>query len=250
MLIILVPLIPFIAAVLLMQCNRDPIRYRLPVVIGTVSCSLTIAGILWLTLNIGARGETLFSSLFMLPGTREALSISLIVDQIALRWLIIVSITLLLCQLLSLYYLIHRPAPQLPTSPFPHFPISLSPHNTAALFLAQAGLNTLFLAGSLVTVLIGWGITAAAVVLSTVDQTPTRNTYRQSGFMTLFLAVFFLLSALFLLYATTGHLAFAHDPDTLAPLLSSLTHGVHGPLVKSILNITALLLLLGVLPGM
>jgi len=217
--------------------DRHPSHRRLASLTGSVSILLTLilTAVLAGSPEIKTPVEYLFSPLFNLPGTAEPLSFSLIVDALTLRWLIYLSLAVIPFQVL---HSLHR-------NPDFHATGKL-----AAIHLAQAGLNTLFLAGSLVTGVIGWGLALGAIILSNAGPATPDSRKRFPGFMTLMLTVFFLIAAIFLFYAVIGKLSYTNDPLNQMTLLQTMLASKARGIVISVLSTAGALLLLSVLPGM
>ncbi|MCD4652426.1 hypothetical protein K8T06_00650, partial [bacterium] len=179
--------------------------------------------------------EYLFSPLFHLPGTSEPLSFSLYIDSLSVLWLIILSFFSLV---LNIFRLINKRN------------LHQQIRNLAAMQLAQSGLATLYLSGSLVTSLIGWAVALAAIILSITDHKKASSKNDGMGFMILTLSVFFLLSSIFMIYGISGRLSFANSSTHLKTLLASLMTDQSRNIAQNILNMSGFCLILGVLPGL
>ncbi|MCD4654992.1 hypothetical protein K8T06_13790, partial [bacterium] len=195
---ILVPLIPFICSVVLLSLNGDTVKRWLMGLITISSNLIFISLVVWLVVHSNrlCPEEYLFSPLFHLPGTSEPLSFSFYIDSLSVLWLIILSF---FSVVLNIFRLINKRN------------LHQQNHNLAAMQLAQSGLATLYLSGSLITSLIGWAIALAAILMSITDHKKASSKNDGIGFMILTLSVFFLLSSIFMIYGISGRLSFANS---------------------------------------
>lgn len=237
MLLILIPLIPFVCSVFLLSTESEHalrLHHRL-LVTGCALTSFFLTG--WITIQ--SRGthaiEYLFSQLFKLPGTTESLSFSLYLDSLSAMWLLLLTG---FCFILTLLGILTAATP------------SAKPCTLSAIQLTQAGMATLCLSGSLVTILIGWGILIAAVFLASIRNQRANGKNHGLGFMILMISVFFLLSSIYFLYGTMGKLSFTHDPVHLQATITALINTQNQGIINSVINMTGFCLLLGVLPLM
>jgi len=234
--IILIPLIPFICCMILLGLNTETTNKLFKGSLSIFSSVISIFILIWLVLHsdLTTPEEYLFSLFFKLPGTSESLSFSLLVDSLSVIWLSILFVFSPIVIVLELSKTQN---------------ISRQTQNLATMQLAQSGLATLYLSGSLVTSLVGWAIALASIILSTAGQSEEKKNKGMS-FMILMLSVFFLIASIFLIFGISGKLSYANNPYQLKTFLENMVAGQSGNIVQNILNLSGFCLILGILPGL
>lgn len=233
--LLLIPLIPFLSALFLLDFQYRDTRAWFSKYVSLVSAAFSLLLVLNLALfdRLSIPYEYQLNQLFLLPRTSEALSFSLLADSISLRWLILLTVFSFMINLLAF------------KTPSNQKPVDYAVHQ-----MILAGLAFFFLSGSLISGAIGWGITLSAILLMTTNIERSSSNRQSSGFTTLMISVFLMMSASLLLYALTGRLSYSVFPDSLSLIVRSL---IGTPPVAAVLNtvfLACFFLLLAVIPGL
>ncbi len=231
----LIPLVPLISAMLLLDYQSRETRLVTARYISVLSGMISLFLVIHLSLSITSGGyrEHLFSPLFNLPGMPETLTLSLYADVIGARWLILMTTASFLLYLIDFVYRKNHEMVQLP-----------------AMHLAQAGLCILFLSGSLPATAIGWAIALIAVLFATNDNENSSDSSLSSSFTVLMVSVFVLVAASLLLYAITGRLAYSNHPDLYKALISKMIELAPDKATINVVTLASSFLLFAAMPGL
>ncbi len=230
--LLLIPLIPFLSALLLLDFQYRDTRARFSKYVSLAATTFSLILVLNLALidRVSAPFEYQLNQLFLLPGTSEALSFSLLADTVSIHWLVILAVFSFIINLLAFIASSNQK------------PVHYAVHQ-----MILAGLSFFFLSGSLISGAIGWGIALSAILLTEKD---TSTHEQSSNFTTLMISVFLLMAASLLIYALIGRLSYSISSEAQSQIVKTLIGTLPVSAVLNTVFLACFFLLLAVMPGL